>query len=233
VGFLSSIKRCLHLSRRDWPFITVGLGASIITGGIVLAEAVVFGNLIQILNNIESPHTASDANRLCLIFLVLALVALLAYTISGTSFGIVSERLVWSTRDISLRTILQQDLEWFSQLGHSSYNLLATVNKDSGNLGGLSGVLIGTIFCVLTSMIGGIILSCTVAWKIAIVFLAAAPVMVLSGFLKIRILSNFEQRHDTAYNFATSLACEACSSISTVAALGREKEVLEEYRRQF
>ncbi len=164
----------------------------------------VFGHLIHILNSIDLPGMAGEADQYCLIFFILALIAFFAYTISGTSFGIVSEHLVRAVRDISLRTVLQQDLEWFSQPGHSCYNLLANINKDSGNLSGLSGVLIG-----------GIALGLSIVWKIAVVLLAAMPVMVLSGFLRLRILAKFEQRHDTAYNSAASLASEACSAIST------------------
>ncbi|KAI9716671.1 MAG: hypothetical protein M1812_005209 [Candelaria pacifica] len=225
------IQRCLRLSRPDAPFIVLGIIASMISGAIIVGEAIIFGNLIQILNETPDPNLLkSKAEFECLMFFVLAIIAFCAYMVAGSSFGIVSERLVRRTRDIALRTILQQDMEWFTNPGHSPEELMSTLNTDAGNLSGLSGVIIGTIFSISTSMIGGIILAHVVAWKIAIVLLAAVPVMLLAGFLRLRVLAKFEERHETAYKEAASLASEACNSIRTIAALGREKDVLRLYK---
>ncbi len=202
-----------------------------VSGAIIIGEAIIFGNLIQVLNETSDPNILrSKADFECLMFFILAIIAFCAYIVAGSSFGIVSERLVRRTRDIALRTILQQDLEWFTTPGHSPDELVSTINTDAGNLSGLSGVIIGTIFSVSTSMIGGIILAHIVAWKIAIVLLAAVPVMLLAGFLRIRVLTKFEERHESAYKEAASLASEACNSIRTIAALGREEDVLNLYK---
>ncbi|KAL7274507.1 hypothetical protein RUND412_002589 [Rhizina undulata] len=225
------IRRALSLSKPDAVIITIGLIASIVTGGIVLGEAIVFGNLISILNEQkDSGKLKNRANFYSLMFFVLSLISLMAYTISGSAFGIVSERLIRRIRDISLRTILRQDREWFQKPGHSPSALMSMLNMDAGHLSGLSGVILGTICSVTTSMVGGIVLAHVVAWKIAIVLLAAVPVMLFAGFMRLRVLAKFEQRHETAYLDASALATEACTAIRTVAALGREKDVTRLYR---
>lgn len=160
---------------------------------------------------------------------MLSLIAFIAYTASGSAFGIVSERLIRRIRDKSLRTILCQDISWFETPGHSPAHLLSMISMDTGHLSGLSGVILGTIFTVLVSMTGGITLAHIVAWKIAVVILAAVPVMIVSGFLRIRILSKFEQRHETAYLGAAALAKEACDGMRTIAALGKEYNVIDQY----
>ncbi|CUS14788.1 unnamed protein product [Tuber aestivum] len=224
------IRRCLSLSKPDAPIIVIGLVASVITGGIILGEAIIFGNLISTLNNQRSSaELKSRANSLSLIFFVLALIALAAYTASGSAFGIVSERLIRRIRDISLKNILRQDMAWFQEPSHSPAALVSTLNMDTGHLSGLSGVILGTIFSVTTSMVGGVILAHVVAWKIAIVLLTAVPIMLVSGFLRLRVLAKFQQRHETAYVEAAALAAEACTAIKTVAALGRENDVTRLY----
>ncbi|KAG0133502.1 P-loop containing nucleoside triphosphate hydrolase protein [Tuber indicum] len=224
------IRRCLSLSKPDAPIIVIGLIASIITGGIILGEAVIFGNLISTLNNQRSSAELKNrANSFSLIFFVLSLIALAAYTTSGSAFGIVSERLIRRIRDISLRNILRQDAAWFQAPSHSPAALVSMLNMDTGHLSGLSGVILGTIFSVTTSMVGGVILAHVVAWKIAIVLLAAVPIMLVSGFLRLRVLSKFQQRHESAYVEAAALATEACTAIKTVAALGRENDVTRLY----
>jgi ATP-binding cassette subfamily B (MDR/TAP) protein 1 len=190
-----------------------------------------FGNLVELLNDTShSDQLTSRITFFCLLFLGLAIVALLSHGIGKTAFGMVSENLVLRVRDVSFRTILRQDIAWFSKPGHSHHALMAKVNMDSGSISGLSGVVLGTVFSVATSVLGGIILAHIVAWKIAIVLLAAVPVMLLAGFLRLRILAIAEEHHQTAYNDAAALASEATSSMQIVAAFGLEDHFLQSYR---
>jgi ATP-binding cassette subfamily B (MDR/TAP) protein 1 len=190
-----------------------------------------FGNLVELLNDTSHSDQLTSRNTFfCLLFLGLAIVALLSHGIGKTAFGMVSENLVLRVRDVSFRTILRQDIAWFSKPGHSHHALMAKVNMDSGSISGLSGVVLGTVFSVATSVLGGIILAHIVAWKIAIVLLAAVPVMLLAGFLRLRILAIAEEHHQTAYNDAAALASEATSSMQIVAAFGLENHFLQSYR---
>ena len=226
------LSRCFLLSKPERPLVIIGLLGSTVSGALVIGEAIIFGHLVNILNTQENnPVKLRDqADFFCLMFFTVSLIALFAYSVSGSMFGMVSEALTLRVRDVSLRTILKQDLAWFSTPGHSPHELMASINMDAGHLSGLSGVIIGTIFSVTTSVIGGIVLAHCVAWKIAIVLLAAVPVMILAGFLRLRVLAKSEARHETAYNAAAAYASEACQNIRTVAALGREAEILREYR---
>lgn len=163
-------------------------------------------------------------------FFVLAIIALVSHCCGKTAFGIVSENLTLRVRDVSFRTILQQDIAWFSKPGHSHHALMSRLNSDSGSISGLSGVILGTVFSIATSVLGGIILAHIIAWKIAIVLLAAVPVMITAGYLRLRILAMAEEHHQTAYSEAAALASEATSSMQIVAAFGLEAHVLTRYR---
>lgn len=227
------IKRCLTIDSSKKPLVILGVIASIMSGGIVLGESIIFGHLVNLLNTVHDIQVRnSQVDFFCLMFFVISLIAVLAYSTSGSAFGLVSESLVLKVRDKSLRTILRQDVEWFSMPGHSPHSLMASMNSETGHLAGLSGVIIGTILSVSTSVIGGIILAHIVAWKIAIVLLSAVPVMVLAGFFRLRVLDRVEQRHATAYNDAAAMASEACRKFRTVAAFGREPAILLEYQTQ-
>jgi ABC-type multidrug transport system fused ATPase/permease subunit len=232
---LSSIQliaRCLTLSRKETPAIGAGLLCSLMSGGIIIGEAIIFGNLVELLNDQSgSPQLGSRVRTFSLMFFVLSLIAFASHAGSGSAFGMVSENLTLRIRDISLRTILNQDLAWFTKPGHSHHDLMSKINMDSGHLSGLSGVILGTFFSITTSVVGGIILAHIMAWKIAIVLLCAVPVMVVAGFLRLRILAKSEERHQTAYNSAAAMASEACSAIQTIAALGRERDILWKYKR--
>jgi ATP-binding cassette subfamily B (MDR/TAP) protein 1 len=225
------IRRCLALSRYEIPAIVLGLAASILSGGVTIGEAFIFGNLVELLN--DTSKTGELTSRIaffCLLFLFLSLVALISHGAGGAAFGVVSENLVLRVRDISFRTILRQDISWFSKPGHSHHALMSKLNMDSGSISGLSGVILGTIFSITTSVVGGTILAHIVAWKIAIVLLAAVPIMVLAGFVRLRILALAEEKHQNAYNDAATLASEATASMQIVAAFGLEDHFLRSYQ---
>lgn len=82
---------------------------------------------------------------------------------------------------------------------------MAKLNMDSGHISGLSGIILGTFFSIATSVLGGMILAHIVAWRIAVVLLAAVPVMLLAGYFRLRILAKAQERHETAYNAAAAL----------------------------
>ncbi|CAD0098441.1 unnamed protein product [Aureobasidium mustum] len=207
-GFWRLLLRCLRLAEPDSPIIALGLAGSIISGGIILGEAIVFGNLISVLNNLDSPNFRDRADFFSLMFFVLALIAFFSYSGNGCCFGIVSSHFVAKIQHISLTSILRQDMQWFS--GRSVSSLMTSLNSDAGQLACLSGVAIGTIFTVCVSVTGGIILAHVVAWKIAVVLLAAVPVMITAGYVRLRVLALAENRHRSAYNDAASIAAEAC-----------------------
>lgn len=227
-GFFRILARCFRLAKSDSPLVLVGLIASLISGGIILGEAIIFGNLVSILNgDIQSSGFQSRANLFSLLFFILSLIALFSYSLSGSAFGVVSAHFVAKVQHLSLRSILRQDMQWFA--GRSATSLMTSLSSDAGQLSCLSGVALGTIFTVATSVLGGMILAHVVAWKIAVVLLAAVPVMILSGYVRLRVLALGETRQRSAYNDAASIAAEACRAIRTVASLGRERGVYQTY----
>ncbi|KAF4543798.1 ABC transporter protein [Lasiodiplodia theobromae] len=226
------LRRAFLLSKPETLYIMLGLFASMCSGGIIIGEAIIFGSLVSTLNtDFNSPDFDSQVNFFCLMFFILSLIALCAYMTSGSCFGVVSQWLLCRIQDTSLRNILRQDVSWFSKPGRSSHALMSSLSMDAGHISGLSGVIIGTIFSVTTSICGGIILAHVVAWKIAVVLLAAVPIMLVAGFFRLRVLSMAEERHETAYNDAAALASEACAAIRTVSALGRERGVFKQYKQ--
>lgn len=223
------IVRCTKLTRDKRVLIAIALCLSIISGGIILGEAITFGHVVQLLNSDSgSAGFLGRASFLCLMFFMLAIIALVAYCGTGTAFGVASAHFIAKVQHTSLANILRQDIAWFST--HPAHSLVANLHSDAAQLSCLSGVAIGTIFTVTTSVCGGIILAHIVAWKIAIVLLCAVPVMVLAGYTRLRVLALAETRHRSAYNEAAAIASEACSNMRTVASLAREDGIFQTYR---
>ncbi|KAK9704450.1 hypothetical protein K7432_010187 [Basidiobolus ranarum] len=229
-GTSALMKRIAALSRPDVLYILAGIITSVIIGGVYSVEAVLFAHMLEALSMKDDPtKLRADVDVYSFWFFMIAVIVFFAYSINGSVFGWVSERLLWRIRSISFRTIVCQDMSWFDDESHSTASLISMINADANYMGGLTGVVIGTIFSIVTNLIAGITLAHVVAWKIAIVVLAAVPVMLVACFLRVRILALFHQRHQTAYVKSAALASEAIGAIQTVVALSRENDVCRLY----
>lgn len=160
------------------------------------------------------------------------MVQLLSYVVSGVAFAHCSERLVHRTRDMSFRIMLRQDISFFDREEHSAGALTSFLSTETTHLAGMSGVTLGTILSVLTTLIVSIVVSLAIGWKLALVCTATVPIVLACGFFRFWMLVRFQARAKKAYEKSASYACEATSAIRTVASLTREKDVWTNYHNQ-
>lgn len=225
--------RILSLVRLEYPYILLGLFTSAIMGGSYSGEAVLFGHVIEALNpQCHSLSSVKSSGReFGLYFFILALIQFLAYSINGLVWGLVAERLLFRLRRVSFNAMLDQRLSWYDSRDEKPASMIASLSNDANNLGGVTGTVIGTIFCIFINLIAGISVSLAIAWRIAIVILALVPIILAAGYLRFKVLADFQKRHETAYVKSNSLAIEAVQCIKTVASLGREEDVMRKFER--
>ena len=96
----------------------------------------------------------------------------------------------------------------------------------------MSGITLGTILLVFTTLAAGFIVALAIGWKLALVCIAAVPIVLACGFFRFYMLARFQERAKKAYNKSASYACEATSAIRTVASLTREEDVWQHYHLQ-
>ena len=65
------------------------------------------------------------------------------------------------------------------------------------------------------------------AWRIAVVILSMVPILIMAGYLRLKVIADFQKRHETAYARSTAMVIEAASCMRTVASLGRERDVIQ------
>ncbi|KAJ5932023.1 hypothetical protein N7516_006512 [Penicillium verrucosum] len=133
--------------------------------------------------------------------------------------------------DTSFRAILHQDIFMFDKLGFSTGSLTAALSTDATNLAGMSGVTLGSIFIISTTLIAGVAVSIAIGWKLGLVCTATIPIVLTCGLVRLKILGKIAQQSKAAYSASATYACEASSAIKTVASLTLEREVQKEYHR--
>lgn len=228
LSYTRSLGRLMRWALYKWPFALVGFLASAIIGGAFSGEAVLFGHVIEALNPCKAPRDVEhQSDRFALYFFVLAIIELIAYFVSGSAFGFVSEWLLLRIRKQVFRVLATQPLAWFEREEASPTTMIANLSADTCNLGGLTGTVIGTIFSILVNFVAGITLAHIVAWRIAVVILSMVPILITAGYLRLKVIADFQKRHETAYARSTAIAIEAASCMRTVASLGRERDVIQ------
>jgi len=225
------IKLVGSFNRKEPMLMLLGLFCSIIAGGGNPTQAVFFAKAIVSLSLPPSMYDKlrHDANFWSLMYLMLGIVQFLSFCGQGLAFAYCSERLIHRARSQAFRTMLRQDIAFFDREENSAGALTSFLSTETTHLAGMSGVTLGTILVVSTTLIAAIALSVSIGWKLALVCTATIPLLLACGFFRFWMLAQFENRAKKAYESSASYACEATSAIRTVASLTREDDVWEHY----
>ncbi|CAO2655533.1 Nn.00g043360.m01.CDS01 [Neocucurbitaria sp. VM-36] len=206
--------------------------AALIVGGQYSGSGLLFGNIMGTMSPCNEPDfIRSRGELLSGLWFMLACVEFFANFTSWAVFGLISERLIYKVRNLSLQALLQQPLQWHESEGRSPSLLLEYITKDGNSLAGFSGSIVGTLFSVVVNFVAAIVLSHVVAWRIAVVCLVIVPLLLGAGFMQLRAISRFAAKHAGAFSSSIGITIEAVSNIKTVHALSIEKEILQTYRR--
>lgn len=228
------IKFIASFNKPELKFMFIGLFFSMLAGGGQPTQAVLYAKAINSLSLPSSMYAQlrHDANFWSLMFLVVGIVQFCTFSIQGIAFAFSSEKLIRRARSQAFRTMLRQDISFFDREENSTGALTSFLSTETKHLSGISGVTLGTILMVSTTLGAALIISLSIGWKLALVCMAAVPVLLACGFYRFWMLAQFQERAKKAYESSASYACEATTAIRTVASLTRENDVLEVYHAQ-
>ncbi|KAK2024115.1 ABC transporter [Colletotrichum zoysiae] len=227
------VKGLVRLIRPSLTWLVVAMIAATIVGLTFSGCGLIFGYTVGALNPCASTveRILSMGRFFSGLMFGLACVELFANFFAWSCFGVVAEKLLYSVRVLSFRSLIDQDVQWHQSDGRTASGLLSIITKDTASIGGFSGSTVGTVFGICVNVVAAVILSHIIAWKIAVVCLVTIPLLLGSGFMQLRMLARYEERHAAAFSTATSVATEAVQSIKTVAALSLESQVMDNYAR--
>ncbi|KAL6236640.1 hypothetical protein BDW75DRAFT_239005 [Aspergillus navahoensis] len=228
------LKFVASFNRPEIPYMIIGLVFSMLAGGGQPTQAVLYAKAISTLSLPESQYDKlrHDANFWSLMFFVVGIVQFITQSTNGAAFAVCSERLIRRARSTAFRTILRQDIAFFDKEENSTGALTSFLSTETKHLSGVSGVTLGTILMTSTTLGAAIIIALSIGWKLALVCISVVPVLLACGFYRFYMLAQFQSRSKLAYEGSANFACEATSSIRTVASLTRERDVWEIYHAQ-
>ncbi|KAL4767271.1 P-loop containing nucleoside triphosphate hydrolase protein [Aspergillus nidulans var. acristatus] len=227
----SLVRFVAQLAPNEKLTILGGLLFSIIAGAGNPTQSVFFAEMVVSLSRKPDAYDSlrKDVNFWSWMYLMIGFTALIGWLGQGICFAYYSQRLTRRARRQTLDTILHQDVGFFALPQSSPGILMTTLSASTTHLAGISGVTLGTIFIILTTLIGGFTLSVAVGWKLALVCSCTIPVQLGCGLLRLKTLAVLESNARKAYESSAVYACEASAAIRTVASLTLEKHIQKDY----
>ncbi|QDS74376.1 hypothetical protein FKW77_005136 [Venturia effusa] len=231
--FSSVVRAAGWLIRPYFGLLAVAISAAVLVGSTFSGAGIIFGFTVGELNPCSSTvaHIRERGRFFAGMYFLLAGVELVANFLTWWSFGTIAEKILYKLRVLSLGSLLEQSVHWHSSDGRTPTSLLGIITKDSMSVSSFSGSTFGTVFAICINIIVAIIVSNIFAWEIALVCMSMLPILLGAGFMQLRMLARYEERHQNAFTTATSLATEAVESIRTVAVLSLEREYMESFVR--
>jgi ATP-binding cassette subfamily B (MDR/TAP) protein 1 len=140
----SIFKTMAPLVRPYLLLLVLAFFAALIVGGQYSGSGLLFGNIMGTMSPCNPPDfIRSRGELLSGLWFMLACIEFFANFTSWAVFGLISERLIYKVRNVSLHALLHQPLQWHESEGRSPSLLLEYITKDGNSLAGFSGSIIG------------------------------------------------------------------------------------------
>lgn len=163
-------------------------------------------------------------NIYCGLFVLLAGAAVAFWMIVCVTLSRATQNLCQRVREICSERIMQQDVAFFDRVESSPSALAGILSKSVDDLAGMGGPVIGAIMTFMATIVGGIVLSVIIGWKLALVCAATVPIVVACGWLRLQVLAAFDARSRQSGFRAALYAGELVRSVRAVASLGMETQ---------
>ncbi|KAF8149154.1 P-loop containing nucleoside triphosphate hydrolase protein [Crassisporium funariophilum] len=225
-GLFYLFTRMAPLIRDQWKNYFLGALFACMTGTVYPAFGIVYAKGIEgfSLTDHAARRHAGDRNALWL-FLI-AILSMFCIGFQNYLFAYTASVLTSRLRSLSFKAILRQDIEFFDRDDNSTGTLTARLSDNPQKVYGLAGITLGAIVQSISTVITGSVFGLVFIWKLALVGMACMPLLISTGYIRLRVVVLKDQANKKAHEDSAQLACEAAGSIRTVAALTREDDCL-------
>ncbi|KAF2475413.1 leptomycin B resistance protein pmd1 [Lindgomyces ingoldianus] len=225
------VKFSWSMNAKEHKIMLVGFLFCVLAGAAPALQAIFLGNSII---SLLVPSMSTGGHTLgfwCWMFLMLGITTWIFNFAQGLTLAKSSALLIARVREQAFSAILRQDIEFFDGDAVTSGSLATFLSSEANRLAGMSGSTLGAIVMAVATIISAIVIACSFGWKLALVCTSTLPILIGCGYFRFRALISMERRtkHSTE---AASFACEAASSIRTVASLSLEKHLLNQYHEK-
>ncbi|RCV06779.1 hypothetical protein SETIT_1G191000v2 [Setaria italica] len=221
-----SFKRLLMLNAPEWKQAVMGSFSAIVCGGIQPAHAYGLGSVVSAYFLTDHAEIKEKTRTYVLFFVALAVASFLLSIVQHYNFGVMGERLTKRIREHMLTKILTFEIAWFDHEENSTGAICSQLAKDANAVRSLVGDRMALAIQVVSSVLVSWTMGLVIAWRLAVVMIAAQPLIIIGFYARRALLKNMSKRSIRAQSEGSKLAAEAISNFRTVTAFSSQDHIL-------
>ncbi|PVU93737.1 hypothetical protein BB561_003074 [Smittium simulii] len=165
-------------------------------------------------------YLKKEVSKFCLIFVGFAAVMFVFSYLQSVLFSISSEKQTLKIRETYYNSAIRQELGWFDQV--STGDLTTRISSDVSAIQDGIGVKLSYCIQYITNFIGGFILALVRGYKMALVLLAAIPLLMIIGSTMGINVGKYTKLIQDQYAKSGAIATEVISATRTVMAFNAQ-----------
>ena len=114
--------------------------------------------------------------------------------VSSLTLAKAGEELSMRMRILSFKTMVKQEIGWFDLDENNLGALVTRLSSDAASLKGFTGPTLAAILNAVGALVTALVISFTAGWKLTLVILCFAPLMVFTGIIQGQQISKAGQK---------------------------------------
>ncbi|DAZ97765.1 TPA: hypothetical protein N0F65_009045 [Lagenidium giganteum] len=216
----------------DKLLMTVGLIGALAAGVSQPAQIVLFGNILNTLNPSDPnamKHLVDNIRDCALNFVYVGIAVIVCCFIQVTAWSITASRQAKRIRSAYVNAILTKEIGWFDV--NEPMQLATKVADSTVMIQQGMGRKVGDGLHFFSMAVSGITIGFVKGWQLTLVLLAFVPLITLSAFMSMKVLSAATQGGIESYGKAGAVAQEALSNVRTVHMFNSIKHFVDKYEK--
>jgi ATP-binding cassette subfamily B (MDR/TAP) protein 1 len=227
----SSFSRLLLLNSPEWKQALLGCTGAIGFGAIVPLYSFFIGSVLSIFLLQDHKEIKSKIKEYCFIFVAMGLISYLMSVLQNYYFQAMAEYLTKRVRERMFSKILTFEVGWFDKDENSTGDICSRLETEATMVRSLVGDSLSLLVQTVSSVALAFTMGLIIAWRLAIVIIAAQPMVVLCFYTKQVLLKILSKKFVKAQDRGSQLAAEAVANHRTISAFSSQEKILRLFKK--
>jgi ATP-binding cassette subfamily B (MDR/TAP) protein 1 len=224
VGF----RRVVRVSREKSWAVVVGMIGSLISGAVYPVSAVILSKMLEVLGTKTNDQIRDQTPFWAGMYVLLGVGVFIGWSLQGF-YGIAGEYVTTKLRRMLFANLLRQDGAFFDVPNRDSGSLGKVLEGDTEAVHLLWGPALGFKVQMACNLITGVVIGLVFAWKLALITLAALPVLVLATVAQQALIMNDGKKGEDKEEAEDGIVVESLSNFRAVTAFNMGQRQSERY----
>jgi ATP-binding cassette subfamily B (MDR/TAP) protein 1 len=221
--------RLWEYQREDRVAFFVGLIAATLNGLFLPAFSIIMSRFVSGFYDIDNEVVRKNSLMYMGVFIALGVAAGLFNVTQSYMFSYAGERMTRRLRRAVFQSYLRQEVAWHDLPENSTGSLTTRLSTDAVTVRQALGDRLGLTFQNTASMIAGLVIAFTASWRLTLVVLGSAPLMVIVGSFEVKAMSGFQTETKKSYQASGKVASEAVGMAKTIMWLGLDEYFVQRF----